>query len=499
MTGPKLPSRRFFLLTLVGVAAAASPAQATPRFTIVGHGFGHGVGLAQWGSQGLALKGAPVSAILSHYFQGTSIGPAPTSSIRVLLAVATNPCFLPATGDTVAISGTAARTASVRTARLVPQHALLPRATPITDGPTASQLSRPNTARLASLPGGRNAAGRRRAAPAGSYCASVGNGVVTLRQGAATVASGPVLTLTPGQPIGYASSTYRGSLVLRSTPSGVQVVNQLDLDSYVRGVVSRESPASWQPAALQAQAIVARSYALAEADPRATFDVYPDQRSQVYGGVAAETPTTDAAVAATAGQIVLTGTGAVATTFFSSSSGGRTAANEDVWGGPPISYLRSVPDPTDSISPYFTWGPLVYSGSQLGAALGTGRVRAVRVTTNPSRRVSTISVSGVGGPPVVETGSDVRTALGLRSTWFAITMLDLRPVTRRGSGLVIRGLASNSNAVSLFATGSDDRLRVIRRGKPKAGVVIFRNVRVPKGRKLELRSGRSRSYATRTP
>lgn len=306
--------------------------------------------------------------------------------------------------------------------------------------------------------------------------------------------------MTPGEPFAYASSRYRGAAVLRPDPAGVQVVDEVDVESYVRGVVARESPSSWRPAALQAQAVVARSYALAERSPRASFDVYPDERSQVYGGVPAETAPTDQAVAATAREVVLTSGGRIATTFFSSSSGGRTAANEDVWGGAPLSYLRSVPDPADRISPYFTWGPYGYSAGQLGAGLGLGPVASVAVRTNPSRRVATVAVTRPDGSRRTISGAAARMALGLRSTRFAISMLDLTAVVRRRGGLVITGRSWSRLHVSLLAEGADGRFRAIRGVTPTMrGALRFRRVRVPAGRQLELRTGRTRSYIVLAP
>ena len=86
------------------------------------------------------------------------------------------------------------------------------------------------------------------------------------------------------------------------------------------------------------------------------YDLYADTRSQVYGGVAAEKPTTNAAVDATAGQVLLY-EGKVATTFFFSTSGGRTASIEDVWArGEAVPYLVGVPDPYDTASPHHTLG-----------------------------------------------------------------------------------------------------------------------------------------------
>ncbi len=139
---------------------------------------------------------------------------------------------------------------------------------------------------------------------------------------------------------GLSNGRYRGALELR----GNLVINQVSLDDYVRGVVAAESPSSWPAAALQAQAIAARTYAITTSRS-AAFDQYPDTRSQVYRGVAAETATTKRAVAATAGKLV-TYKGTPITTYFFSTSGGRTENVEfSFLGATPKPYLRSVADP----------------------------------------------------------------------------------------------------------------------------------------------------------
>ena len=107
---------------------------------------------------------------------------------------------------------------------------------------------------------------------------------------------------------------------------GLSVVNVVSLENYLRGVVAREMPSTWKPEALEAQAIAARTYAVATRKAAASpFDLYPDERSQVYGGISAEGSAASAAVDATAGQVVLY-QGQPIVTYFSSSSGGRTAA-----------------------------------------------------------------------------------------------------------------------------------------------------------------------------
>ncbi len=129
---------------------------------------------------------------------------------------------------------------------------------------------------------------------------------------------------------------------------GSKVV-RVPLERYVRGVVAAEMPASWPLAALEAQAIASRTYALTAHAGGSRFDVYADTRSQVYEGAAAETSQSNAAIAATAGQIV-TYAGHPAITYFFASSGGHT---EDVQyafeGSEPEPWLQAVTDPYEGI------------------------------------------------------------------------------------------------------------------------------------------------------
>ena len=139
---------------------------------------------------------------------------------------------------------------------------------------------------------------------------------------------------------------YRGELRATTIAKGLQIVDVVALDEYILGVVPGEMPKEWPAAALQAQAVAARSYALASIVKNRDFDLYADPRSQMYYGVAAESPTTTAAVKSTKGEILTYG-GKVATTFYYSSSGGRTASSEDVF-GMALPYLQSRPDPWDA-------------------------------------------------------------------------------------------------------------------------------------------------------
>ena len=174
------------------------------------------------------------------------------------------------------------------------------------------------------------------------------------------------------RPLEYAGRAYRGQVQVNVGSARLQVVNNVGLEPYLYGVV--QVPNDWPAEALKAQAVVARSYALAVRKTGA-FDLYADTRSQVYGGIAAEKPTTNDAVDQTAGQVLMYD-GKVATTFFFSTSGGRTANVQDAWrGGVPTPYLVSVADPYDGASPHHTWGPLPFTAPSSEDVPGPGPPR----------------------------------------------------------------------------------------------------------------------------
>jgi stage II sporulation protein D len=195
-------------------------------------------------------------------------------------------------------------------------------------------------------------------------------------------------------------------------------VRSLGLEDYVRGVVSAEMPASWPAAALEAQAIASRTYALTAHDGGSAFDVFSDTRSQMYRGSAAYTPQTDAAVAATAGQVV-TYAGAPAITYFFASSGGRTESVQNAFiGSLPEPWLVSVRDPYDA-GPLHSW-TLSLGFSTAAARLGSivrGHFRGIEVLRRAvSPRILSAYVLGSGGRTSVS-GADLAARLGLYDTW----------------------------------------------------------------------------------
>jgi stage II sporulation protein D len=362
------------LLVAAVFCVAAGAARAQTALIVTGHGWGHGVGMSQWGAYGYARHGWKYRRILAHYYPGTTMSRVGDLRVRVLLT-----------------QGQASVTVGCATSMVV------------TDG---RRLTR-------KLPAGTYGIGPRLVLPVRRHGAGLSFGHLAVFD-------------CPRAPLMFDGREYHGTLALRGQGGGVSVVNGLSLDTYLRGVVPSESPSHWPPAALEAQAVAARSYAVAELRPSSWYDLVPTTSDQVYGGVTAERPSTDRAVYATRGQ-VLTYNGQVARTYYSSSSGGRTEAVEDAWpGAAPIPYLRSVPDPYDSYSPRHDWGPYNFSSSRLAGALGLGSaIDSVRVQRDGSQRAESVVFRLASGGVVRRSAERVMRSLHLLSTWFSIGQLQL--------------------------------------------------------------------------
>jgi stage II sporulation protein D len=380
--------RRVAAAAIACLAVSAPAAAAKSSFVIKGAGFGHGIGLSQYGADGYALHGFDYKTIVGHYYQGTglaTVSPAPT--IRVLLQSASAPSF---TGGTDASGRNLdpAKTYSV-----------------VRAGGSSVTLRSPTGRKLATFDG-------------------------TLR----ITGDGP-LRLNGLAGNGVRSGRYRGALEFRSGLfSGVSAINAVGLEDYVRGVVSAESPAAWPPAALEAQAVVARSYAITTdaGSPTDGFTAYPDTRSQMYRGVAAEYPSTEAAVTDTRGEVVTYG-GKPVVTYFFSTSGGKTENVENSFAGAlPRPWLRGVNDPFDSVSPRHRWGPYRMTLAQAGAKLGSlvkGRFRSIKVLQRGfSPRVVRAQVVGTRGRTDV-TGATLRSRFGLYDSWAYFTSITTKKKT----------------------------------------------------------------------
>ncbi len=221
---------------------------------------------------------------------------------------------------------------------------------------------------------------------------------------------------------------YRGRVQLRREGQVLQAINHIGLETYLPSVVGSEMPASWPQAALRAQAVAARTYALRQRKPGSAFDVTATVSSQVYKGVEAETESTRSAVASTRSQ-VLTYQGSLATTVFHSSSGGRTENSGDLWTRQ-LPYLVSVPD-FDHNSPVHQWEKPLSQEALRQAFAETGGVQRIDVlATTATGRVRQARVIGPAGTLVV-TGPQLRSRLGLRSTKVRFEVVEPnRPLTR---------------------------------------------------------------------
>ena len=365
---------RLFIAATLLLALTAPAAVAKPRttFTIRGAGFGHGVGMSQYGAMGYAEHGSSAAQILAHYYMGTALETTdPNRKVRVQLVADTR---------SARISG--ARQAGSR--RLDPSvtYTLKRR------GLTQVDLS----------------ASGKRLATFSAPLQVAGDGGVTALGGV---------------------GSYRGVLEFAPTVlKGISVVNAVGLDDYLQGVVPAESPASWPAEALKAQAIAARTYAITTAKS-AAFDHYADTRSQVYKGVGIETASSNAAVAATRGQVVTYG-GQPVVTYFFSTSGGRTEDVENTTlGNEPRPWLKSVEDEFDSVSPRHRWSTKLKMASadrKLGG-LVRGSFKGIRVTKRgASPRIMEAQVVGSRGTTTTD-GATLRTRLGLFDTWAYFTAI----------------------------------------------------------------------------
>jgi stage II sporulation protein D len=368
------------LLVALVLLAAAPSAHAASRLVIRGAGFGHGIGMSQYGAYGLSLKGVPYQQILARYYTGTALAQvAAEPQVRVLLQGGSRK---------VTFSG---------------------------------------AARLGTTP----------LDPARTYNVVRGGSGLVLREGTKRLfttapplrvdaGGGGALLLNGVSVPGIRDGRYRGALELRPSGRGISVINALGLESYVRGVVSAESPSAWPAEALKAQAVAARTYAITSRAGSISdgFDQYADTRSQVYKGVAAERPSTDAAVAATAGQVV-TFAGQPVTTFFFSTSGGHTENIENSFvGSAPKPWLKGVADPFDDLSPKHRWKPQTLTMTQAGRKLRglvKGQFRRIDVLQRgASPRIVRARVVGSRGTTDV-TGPQLRTRFGLFDTWAFFT------------------------------------------------------------------------------
>ncbi|MGZ4199820.1 MAG: SpoIID/LytB domain-containing protein [Thermoleophilia bacterium] len=396
------------VLAVLAVALAlvlAPTAGAASATTIVmeGRGWGHGIGMSQYGADGYALHGWKYGDIIKHYYTGVTLGKVPNVTIRVLLRSGVS---------SVAVTDAARFNA--------------------TWGAKTVHLAAGTTATVTWS--------------GGSY---------HLRDGTRSWSPSTPVTFVPGSSRlklftandnGYVGH-YRGRLRVVHLSGGLEIVNALPLESYLFGVVPRESPASWPIEALKAQSVAARSYAYRATGGSGSFDVYCTTASQMYGGADGEAASTDKAVTATKG-IVPKYQGTAIVAYFFSTSGGHTENIENVWtSAAAVPYLKGVSDPYDTTSPYHAWpdDPIRRTPAQVASALGfsKGALRAVYVLKRgTSPRVVKALLIGATGATTTD-GATLRARLGLRDTWVYFTSLSIAPYPAKtivyGSNVTLTG------------------------------------------------------------
>jgi SpoIID/LytB domain protein len=381
------------------VATVAPPADAaatarkevwpiTPSSTIEvdGHGYGHGRGMSQYGSEGAARAGLTAAQIMDFYYPGTTAGQR-TGQVRVWITADRD-------NNTVVVS----------------RHGLKVRDL-VTKKKTTLPDKRASRWRLAPGAGTKTVV---------SFFKHRWVRWRTLKGDAEFSAGGQPITLV----VGKAKVAYRGALASRSPKPGKpkrRTVNRLPLDSYLKGVVPRETFPSWHPAALEAQAIAARTYAAFEMQQPLSgiYQICDTTACQVYGGFGAEYATTNAAVEATAGQVRLDAAGQPAFTQFSSSNGGWTQAGSEP-------YLVAQPDPYDGWpgNPNTNWTLPLTAGNVEKSFPAIGTLTAIAVDSRDGNgdwggRVVQMTLTGTAGS-VQTTGEDFRIRVGLKSSWFTM-------------------------------------------------------------------------------
>ncbi len=414
-------TRVLCVLTLVAATlglgiqpASSAGAPETARVEITGRGWGHGRGLGQYGAYGYAQNYGWTSAqILDHFYGGTVAGQAPANGTVDPEAIRVEMRYMRGFSTTVELGE-----GSILLRGLGDENLGV-----ISEG--AVRLTHSGGQFWVFI---------------SDHCdgefTNVGaiSGHGTVRILADSAAEGPAADGPEGLLAvcrsGVSANWYDGE-IQSTVHKGIQrTVNSVSIEQYLRGVVPKESPSSWPLPALEAQAVAARSYALAGDTRQLPYaDTCETTLCQVYGGRYARNtsgefftqsdPRTDAAIEATAGIVRLTASGTVARTEFSSSTGGYTTGGA----------FGAVIDKGDAIeaNPNRNWTVSV-DVSALERKFNKGRLLDLEVTARnglgpDGGRVTEIEFRFEGGT-VTQTGWKARTTLGLKSDWFVVGDID---------------------------------------------------------------------------
>lgn len=430
--------------------AALAALDSTSPWSLGGSGWGHGVGMSQYGAWQMAVDGYTAPQILAHYYTGTTYDLVPDAqviSVNLLNNVAST------TMSTSALSTGGG-------------------AFSVTNGTTT-------------MSGGLGAV-LTASAPSG------GAGATITCTGCTPVSSltGPRLTITWDDDrtlLAVGGPRYRDgrvSVTRSGTSATINVVAQVRLhDEYLDYVT--EMPWSWHTEALQAQAAAARGYALAafSAGLRSACDchLYDTTVSQVFAGYPSTgnlpywsrwTGAVRAAGSTNQGYVVRHN-GGIIQAFYSSSSGGRTQNNEDVWGGTPLPYLRSVSDPwsTRTANPRASW-TATRDQPTMGAAFGLADVAKLDLS---SRYVSgsvrsAVATSSTGASSTI-TGAQLASRLSLFSSYVTRHAYRHGGDNRYATAAAVASSIPVSASAVVIASGEPQSLIDATVGGPLAGAV----------------------------
>lgn len=229
--------------------------------------------------------------------------------------------------------------------------------------------------------------------------------------------------------------SYRGSLLLATDYLFLYVINKVDIESYLKGVLPREIVSTWPEESLKAQAVAARTYAYRMIKDNGTklWHLDASHMSQVYGGKTGETEPTNRAVDETR-DIVLTYRGELLTAFYHASSGGITARPSDIWkvtdGQYP--YLKSFEDPWSLRTPHDSW-ECRFEIAALARVFDTGPLKKILVEYSPTGRALSLELVSSAGTFKIS-GNDFRLRMGaslIKSTYFKASI--------EGGTLYLRG------------------------------------------------------------
>jgi SpoIID/LytB domain protein len=450
---------------LVGVTPVAAHAQAAtaliPALQVDGRGHGHGVGMAQDGALAMGKAGANVKQILAQFYPDTAIGKA-SGNVRVPIVTgngvelgfpeggdirSTNASLhIPPGGNALFTregDGTRVKTANAPAATTTTT-------TTVATTTTSTAVPAATTTTLLSVPGGK-------------FGARSPNPTIALQQPAPTTSTtapptstptfaGPITVTPTGDgriAVTARNRRYRGAMEATPVQGGVRFVNQVGVETYLRGMGEVRNP-SWPAAGLQAQAIAARTYAL-----RAMAfggELCDSQRCQVYIGADAEYAAMDKAVAATSGQVLTYGK-SLASAVYSANAGGFSANREEGFGlaGDTYPYLRAAPYLTDNRDEWSVTIALTDVARRLSYA---GELTAVTVVTRgPSGRATSLNLIGTKGEKTVS-GIDFDAALGLRSTLFTVKGVMASKVATLTGGSVLQAPPEDASALASAAVAS---------------------------------------------